>query len=359
VVTLGGQDFYLGKHGSDASHQLYRRLVSNHLAGRPLRPDQGDGTTVAELVAAYNKHAKSYYRKAGQETSEVASIRAALRYVVEVAGTDPAASFDVLTLRDVREAMVSGGHVRTAVNQNVSRVVRAFRWATTEKLYPGALLAELDALPGLRRGRTAAAESAPVEPVDDTIVAGTLPHLAAVVADMVRLQRLTGMRPGEVVLVRPCDVDRSGDVWIYRPESHKTEHHGKGRAVLIGPKGQDVLRPYLLRPDDEFCFRSDRGAAVPRKRRRYRRDTYSTAVARACRKAYPVPEKATEREAAAHKRRHWWSPNQLRHTFGTEARRLYGLEAAQVLLGHASADVTQVYAERDLAKGAEAARLIG
>jgi integrase len=38
----------------------------------------------------------------------------------------------------------------------------------------------------------------------------------------------------------------------------------------------------------------------------------------------------------------------LRHTFATEVRREYGLEAAQVLLGHSRADVTQVYAERDL-----------
>ncbi len=45
----------------------------------------------------------------------------------------------------------------------------------------------------------------------------TLPYLPAVVADMVRFQRLTGARPGEVCQLRPCDVDWSGDVWEYRP----------------------------------------------------------------------------------------------------------------------------------------------
>ena len=44
---------------------------------------------------------------------------------------------------------------------------------------------------------------------------------------------------------------------------------------------------------------------------------------------------------------HRWSPNQLRHTAATEIRREFGLEGAQVALGHASADVTQIYAERD------------
>ncbi len=34
---------------------------------------------------------------------------------------------------------------------------------------------------------------------------------------MVRLQRLTGMRPAEVCILRKCDIDTTGDVWLYRP----------------------------------------------------------------------------------------------------------------------------------------------
>jgi site-specific recombinase XerC len=54
-----------------------------------------------------------------------------------------------------------------------------------------------------------------------------------------------------------------------------------------------------------------------------------------------------------------WAPNRLRHSAGTEIRKRFGLEAAQVTLGHASADVTQVYAERDAKLAAEVARKIG
>ena len=46
-----------------------------------------------------------------------------------------------------------------------------------------------------------------------------------------------------------------------------------------------------------------------------------------------------------------WFPNQLRHTRLTQIRKKYGLEAAQVIGGHAKADITQVYAERDKSKG--------
>jgi site-specific recombinase XerC len=63
--------------------------------------------------------------------------------------------------------------------------------------------------------------------------------------------------------------------------------------------------------------------------------------------------------AAEWRAKHCWSPNQLRHAAGTDVRRQYGLEAAQVILGHAKADVTQVYAERDQALAAEVMGKIG
>jgi site-specific recombinase XerD len=67
-----------------------------------------------------------------------------------------------------------------------------------------------------------------------------------------------------------------------------------------------------------------------------------------------VIRRACERAGVEH-----WHPNQLRHTFASEVRRHYGLEAVQVLLGHARADVTQVYAERDLTLAARVAAEIG
>jgi integrase len=54
-----------------------------------------------------------------------------------------------------------------------------------------------------------------------------------------------------------------------------------------------------------------------------------------------------------------WNPNQLRHTLATEVRKRFGVEAAQVLLGHSRADVTQVYAERDLGLAERIALEIG
>jgi site-specific recombinase XerC len=54
-----------------------------------------------------------------------------------------------------------------------------------------------------------------------------------------------------------------------------------------------------------------------------------------------------------------WSPNQLRHTAATIIRERFGLEAAQVILGHSELTVTQVYAEMDQKKAIEIALKIG
>ena len=143
--------------------------------------------------------------------------------------------------------MIDADHSRKHINKNVERIRRMFKWAAAEELIPATIPQSLAMVAGLRQGRTKAREMAPVEPVDDAVVEATLPHMPPIVADMVRLQRLTGMRPAEVCMLRPCNLNRLADVWIYRPERHKTEHHGKSRTILIGPKGQGVLKPYLER----------------------------------------------------------------------------------------------------------------
>ena len=54
-----------------------------------------------------------------------------------------------------------------------------------------------------------------------------------------------------------------------------------------------------------------------------------------------------------------WHPNQLRHNAATRLRREFGLDAARAVLGHSSPVVTEVYAELDAAKAAEAMEKIG
>ena len=76
---------------------------------------------------------------------------------------------------------------------------------------------------------------------------------------------------------------------------------------------------------------------------RYTTASYRRAIQRACKLA-GVP---------------LWGPHRLRHSSATDIRREYGLEAAQVMLGHSNADVTQIYAERDRDKAVGVALKFG
>lgn len=404
VVSLGGCVHYLGPYGTKASHLEYDRRIAEWLASgrQSLHSNAADDVTfVVEVCAAYKQFAESYYRKNGVITNEVTQIISALSLAQSMYGREPAGEFGPLKLQAIQQAMIARKWSRKHINKQISRIVRAFSWATSKEMVPGGVVQTLREVPGLRKGRSSARETAPVLPVTDETVERTLPHLPPVVADMVRVQRLTGCRPEDVCRLRPSDLDRAGDVWKYTPQSHKTEHHGRERTIFIGPKAQAILKTYLNRLPEEYCFSPRESENLRRNERRKQRVTprgrgngpgsnrvseprrvpqksyttasYRRAIHRACEATFAMParlrridkalpeadQEKLSRERDAWRATHLWSPNQLRHTAATEVRKRYGLEAAQIVLGHAAADVTQVYAERDLVRGADIMRQIG
>jgi len=397
-VFVRGKRIYLGRHGSDESKAEYRRILGELEA----KPKVALATTtlkalsdltVNELVDAYADHVDAYYRKpSGEPTSEAALVGIALGPLLDLYGLTVANEFGPVALKAVRQAMIGRDWTRKSINRQVNRIVRLFKWAVENELVSGSVLHALRAVGGLRPGRSGARESLPVRPVDDETVDATLPHLSLVIAAMVRVQRLTGMRPGEVCLMRPCHIDRSRTVWVYTPPTHKTEHHGKERCVRIGPKAQAILASLLcgradntpvFSPADATSEMRDRRSAARKTplqqgnrpgtnrkpipmvapRRAYTPTTYSRAIRRACEKKWPTKSPKDEEPlptdiVAANAARHW-HPNQLRHTAATEVRKRFGLEGAQLILGHSNADVTQVYAERDAARAEEIAARVG
>ena len=67
VVTIAGRDVYLGKFGSEASKRKYRRLIAEYLQRGGVSPQiSRNEITVAEVMAAYKAHAKTYYHKGGR-----------------------------------------------------------------------------------------------------------------------------------------------------------------------------------------------------------------------------------------------------------------------------------------------------
>jgi integrase len=188
--------------------------------------------------------------------------------------------------------------------------------------------------------------------------------------------------PGEVCGLRTVDIERDKAVWTWRPTDHKNAWRKKPRVIMIGPKAQAILRRYLVRPAVDYCFSpaeserqrskvrrlarespltpSQRARKPKANGRRRPRDHYDNAsYRRAISRGVVALNKARLAEDPKVAPIEDWAPNRLRHTAGTEVRKKFGLEAAQVVLGHAQADVTQIYAEADLKLAAKVSRKIG
>ena len=403
-VRIDGKDHYLGPIDSDDSWTRYDALTEDWARRQTVSHST---LTIDQLALRFLAYAKTYYVKNGQETTEVACIRGALRPLVRSCGTQLAAGFGPLKLKAVRESMIQAGGTRSTINKYVQRIRRLFRWAAENELVPVTVYQGVATVRGLAKGRTAAPETKPVKAVPLKSIEAIRPHVGRHVWGMVQLQLLTAARPGEVVSMRLGDLDTGGPIWEYVPRSHKTEHRDKSRVIWIGPRGQAVLREFLsqaLAADlaaEAFLFsptdaeaergrqrRKDRKSpmtpsqaarrpkhrAERRPKDRYTVASYRRAIERGCELAFGMPpelrrfprdlapaEKAQRRTLGAGWRRaNCWHPNQLRHSAGTFLRREFGLEAARVILGHARhVETTEIYAEADLKRAREIMGTVG
>ena len=249
-VRIGGKDHYLGPHGSEESKQQYeqivRKLITERAAeGVRARVEIATDLTISELVASYIQHAKTYYVKDGRQTTEFGDIARTLRPIREQYGHELVAAFGPLKLKAIREQWVAAALVRTQINAKVRRVRRMFAWGVEQELVPPAVLQAIKAVQGLKRGRTEAREGKRVLPVLDAYVDAVRPFVSRQIWAMIELQRLAGMRPQEVCLMRTIDINTNGAIWEYQPRRHKTEHHERERIVPLGPRAQEVLKPWL------------------------------------------------------------------------------------------------------------------
>jgi integrase len=340
----------LGRYGSDQSKAEFARIVAEWDASPARLTSRTPATpllTVGDVAAKFMAHARLHYRHPdGTATSEVNNYAQAFKRLAELYGPTPAAEFSPLKLKALRRRWVDDGICRPQVNGRAGRIRRMFKWAAAEELVP-------------------------VAPASDADINAVLPYLRGPARDLVRLLRVTGMRPSEACTLRWGDIDQTADVWVYRPLRHKTGWRGKARVVLLGPQARGIMAAYAGK-DPAACVFDPRDAvaglhaeraerrvtryyasrqgwqkAVERRpsrvRGRYDVNSLNQAVRRACEKAgVPV-----------------WSTGQLRHTFATAARKMGGVEVVKTLLGHAYISTTEVYAERDLGPAGELIKRVG
>ena len=442
LVTFDGRDYYLGKYGSPESRAAYDQLIGHWVAhGRCLPPDPqvltlpapavqpgasalttvrtapspafgGEALSVGEFVLAYLKYAKARYARHGR----FYSIRAAFRILLKLFRDLPLVDFGPKRLMEVRQTLVGRDLIRREINRRVQWIRKGIAWAVQEELCPGEVLYRLNAVEILRRDEAQTRESQPVMPVDEAIVFKTIEHVAPEVAAMVRVQLLTGARSGEVCLMKGASIDMSKDVWLFKPEKHKTQSRGQSRVIPIGKRAQEVIGPFLTGDPNVYLFSPIKAEKRRRQKLHEARITpgnqgnnlgtnkrknpdripgakytslaYGRAIRRAIQKAFALPPHLAKRlltpsgrkkAPRLETREEWWSrltkeqrqevqtwwktyhwhPHQLRHSAATAIREQFGLDSAQALLGHANLSATQVYASLQTAKAIEVMRQVG
>lgn len=254
-------------------------------------------------------------------------------------------------------------------------IKRLFRWGLAQDLVQTDVVTRLGVFEPIKRGEFGARETEKVKAIDDAVIERTIADMEPIPADMVRVQRLTGMRPGEVCSMRWADIETDGDVWVYRPAQHKNAHRGHERVITLGPKAQAVLMRYRDRPEDGATFSPRQAAEERRVRKRAARQTPLTpsqrardtrrAKGRATGQGRPEAAYSTGSYAAAIKRAcvrlgiPVWTPHRIRHTTATVLREEHGFDAAAAMSGHAKRDTTLIHAEQRLEYQANLARRLG
>ena len=384
VVEWERECFYLGKYGTAAASQAYLRLLV-HLEERfhakaagVTQPTRTEALLVDEAIFRYLHHLEhdedGDLLPDGSISSHFDKARWHLRPLSAAFGDMFVTEFSAADLKALRKLARSGQWDDAAspwstgyCNSAIANVRRFFAWLESEGLVSPGKAEHLATVKPLRT-----AGNTEPKTVDDATLDAVCLHACPTVAAMIRLQRLTAARPSEICVMRPCDIDRSRDVWVYRPESHKTAYLGKDRAIPLGATCQAILTPFLDRPDGDYLFdpaealewwwchktgkqspdrktkvyaselrrrarlKEERRRQRARKRRcapRYTRQTYRQAV------LYAIDRARNAGESVPH-----WYPYMLRHTRLTEVQDQYGWDDAAAVAGHESVNTTKRYA---------------
>lgn len=295
--------------------------------------------TVAQLVREYLDHCRTYYRRLdGSPTGTADQIQAVLSYFTADYGQLRTSEFTPLKLKEFQRKLIATGLARTTINSYVGEVKKLFQFGVSEEKVDPWTHHALTTVKNLKRGRCGAREGRGVEPVHEKDIVALEPYLSGNFWSLICLQLVAGARSGEVDKLRGMDINQQGDVWTAELEQHKNAHRDKARILFFGARAQAILQPMLVRalPTD-YLFSPNCGLNP------YKPGAYRAAVHRACRLA------GVER----------WTPHQLRHTSATMVRKRFGLQPAQVYLGHASLKATQIYAEADRDLAYKIAKEIG
>jgi integrase len=265
----------------------------------------------------------------------------------------------------------------STVNGRLRIIKQVFAWAREYGLVEKSTAYDVSLVRQLKAGRSAAKPARKILPVPEDILTATLAVATPTIAAMIRFQLATGMRSGEMCDMRVCDRVKDADgLTVYRPLSHKTEHHGKDRVIVWGAQTQEIIKPFIEKRSKltEYVFlpmeahrerleqmghpkvlayQTSRSMFKPG--RKFKTDSYYGQIYRTCDRAFdPMGVNRKQRNYS-----HRWHPHQLRHNTATRYREDFGIEAASDVLGHGSFNTTTIYAEKSFKRLKDIAKKVG
>jgi len=370
-IEYRGKRTYLGRYNTHASKEQYKQLIAQIMAqgNEPSTLVLGSPAKIHDLANSYAQWAENYY-----STKDFSAHRIMLEQITGFYGETPISQFGPKKILVWQQWLVQKGYSRSTCNRRLRHLRQWLKWLVSRELIDASVLTAAESVQGLRAGKSAAKDPESVKPANMADVRATLPILPPPVAAMVQIQYLCGMRPQDVIRMRPMDIDTAGEVWLYRPEQHKNSHRGQSLVKAIPRAAQEILLPWLDRHPGTYCFdpRESSEWAYEQKRQNSKRKTkqYPSEVKRLERQRTKTLKHRDQRRSdyttdtyrqsiqqacdRAHVPR--WTPLQLRHAIATEISQTLGEQAAQRWLGHARLETTAIYVEKQTVELVEIAK---
>jgi len=366
-----------GKFGTSEAQAALLKLQIQILTDPTLSSFDSHQVPVESLCLAYLEYAEEY------NPSHFSGIKTAVEILLKHFAGQEMEALDSRSFLFLQEMYVQHSVSRQYCNMLMGYIRAMLKWGVIRKLVPHQVYGEAKLVPALKKGKTKARENPKRQDVPDEVIDRTLPHLLPTIRDIVQVQRLAGMRPSEVLRMKPEEIDMKGfttpeglDIWLYTPGTNKNTWREKNNAgeyvriIALGKPEQDIILPRLVgKADADHIFspkdavleylalraakrkskvqpsqikRQERNAKKPKRRDRdsYDKDSYNRAVKRAiilANRQLPDSEKIPH-----------WTPYQLRHAAITGITLQTGsLDIARAVAGQKTISVTQGYNHAD------------
>lgn len=302
-----------GKFRSAKSLAAYQSmcLIVEATGALPPAVHSSEVITIKELGKRYLAAMRI---KFGPGSNEPTYRSYAVRMVVGMFGSLTVAEFTPVQLKAVRQAVIDSGLVRRTANKRTQHLVQMIQWAVEEGLATSEQWQRLKAVEQIRAGQFGSRDNPDKKPVSESHYQETLQYLRPRTADALRVLALTGMRTGELLAMRPQDIEKSERHWFYSPPRHKTMESIGSKLIAIPEPAVEILIKYMPKDFTKRFFPCGASWLL-------------RAVERAC-----------ERHGIPH-----WHPHQLRHMLASKVAESIDERAAQKLLGHTNPRMTKKY----------------